>query len=204
MSTNSIFSSISLWKIENIHKSISLSSWSALPNTYPLAFLETTFSSFKTVTIDWILKLAMTLNTETCTLDPIPTFVFKRSLSSFSPIIFNIMNISLTTGIIPKALKFAAITPVLKTPGCDKSDLSNYRPISSFSFSLGFWNVSLWLVIQLFEPFQSVFRKGQSTETVLVWVMNNLLVSADSGAFTILVLLVVRSQYRIWHWTGLS
>lgn len=76
----------------------------------------------------------MAMNTATCILDPIPSSVLKECLSSVTLFILNIVKISLSAGIRPKALKVAATTPVHKKPGCDKSDLSNYRPISNLSF----------------------------------------------------------------------
>jgi len=113
------------------------------------------------------------------------------------------VNTSLTIGVVPKALKVAAITPVLKKPGCDKSDLSNYRPISNLNFFLSkvlerVVMAQLLLHLssnKLFKPFQSEFRKGHSTETALVRVMNDLLFSADSGASIILVLLDLSAAF---------
>lgn len=215
------FLSFFMEKIENIYKSISLVPCSAVPVIFPPSFPESAFSSFNIVTNDCILKLVMAMNTTTCTLDPVPTSVLKECLSSISPLILNIVNTSLTTGTVPKALKVAAITPVLKKPGCDKSDLSNYRPISNLPFLA---KVLERVVVaqlhshlssnKLFEPFQSGFRKGHSTETALVRVMNDLLVSADSGASTILVLLDLSAAFdtvchsilinRLERWLGIT
>ncbi|KAM4521909.1 uncharacterized protein PAE49_001834 [Odontesthes bonariensis] len=57
--------------------------------------------------------------TTTCQLDPLPTSLVKACLPSISPMITNIINSSLTTGIVPPILKLAAITPILKKPGAD-------------------------------------------------------------------------------------
>lgn len=51
------FLSFFLEKKENIYKSISSVPCCAIPETYPLSFPETAFSSFKIVTIDCILKI---------------------------------------------------------------------------------------------------------------------------------------------------
>jgi len=67
---------------------------------------------------------------------------------------------------------------------------------------------------KLFKPFQSGFRKGHSTEAALIRVMNDLLVSADSGASTILVLLDLSAAFdtvchsillnRLENWLGIT
>lgn len=47
----------------------------------------------------------------------------------------------------------------------------------------------------LLEPFQYGFRSGHSTETALVRVLNDLLISADMGACSILVLLDITAAF---------
>ena len=47
-----------------------------------------------------------------------------------TPIVLNIINISLHSGIAPSSLKHAIIKLILKKPGLDIECLFNYRPIS--------------------------------------------------------------------------
>jgi len=66
----------------------------------------------------------------------------------------------------------------------------------------------------LLEPFQSGFKSGHSTETALVWVTNDLFISADMGARSILVLLDITAAFdtislavlldRLSVWLGIS
>lgn len=161
------------------------------------------------------------MNSTTCILHPIPSAVLKECLLLISPLILNIINTTFVTGSVPRALKVAAITPVLKKPGCDVSDLSNYKPVSNLPFLA---KVLECVVVsqlhshlslnKLLEIFQSGFRLGHSTETALVQVMNDFLVSVYSGALTILVLLDLSAAFdtvchsilieRLETWLGIS
>jgi len=90
-------------KIENIYQCITFVSFCAPPEIQPLNCPLTRFLSFQTVSIDYISKLIITMSSTTCSLDPVPTSVLKECLSSTSPLILNIVNASLTTGIVPQA-----------------------------------------------------------------------------------------------------
>lgn len=107
---------------------------SVLPGVLPPSTPMVLFSSFATITTHDHSKLVSTINSYTCILDAFPTTILKGCLSTIGPLILNIFNTSLITGIVPCELKVAAITPFPKKPGCDSSDLTNYRPISNPPF----------------------------------------------------------------------
>ncbi len=155
------------------------------------------------------------MNSTTCILDPFSTTVLKNSLSVIVPHITAIVNASLSEGIVSPALKMAAVTPVLKKPGSDIAEMSNYRPISKVLERVVVSQLQTHLYTNsLLEPFQSGFRSGHSTETALVMVLNDLLIIADSGACGILVLLDLSAAFdtichgilldRLHGWIGLS
>ena len=113
----------------------------------------------------------------TCILDPFPTTLIKSHLSAISPLITKIINLSLNSGHVPSALKAAVIKPLLKNPSLDPEVLANYRPISNL------------------EKFQSGFRSAHSTETPLVRVTNNLLMTADAGPPSLLIFLDLTAAF---------
>uniref|UniRef100_A0A8C5BQM8 Reverse transcriptase domain-containing protein n=1 Tax=Gadus morhua TaxID=8049 RepID=A0A8C5BQM8_GADMO len=148
-------------------------------------------------------NLSQKAKTTTCQLDPLPTSLVKACLPSISPMITNIINSSLTTGTVPPTLKLAAITPILKKPGADPTDLNHYRPISNLPFISKTIERVVAAQLQshldtnnLHEPFQSGFRPKHSTETALVKITNDLFLAANSGLLTILILLDLSAAFN--------
>ena len=120
------------------------------------------------------------------------------------PIITNIINTSLTTGIVPRDLKTAVVKPLLQKPSPDKTLLKNYRPISNLLFLSKILEkvVRHKLLSHLQEnnfsnPFQSAFRAGHSTETVSLRIVNdNFILSAlDSDNISVLLLLDLSATF---------
>ncbi|MBN3302415.1 RTJK polymerase, partial [Amia calva] len=119
------------------------------------------------------------MNSTNCILDPFRTVVLKRCLPAIVPHITAIVNVSFETGVVPSALKMAAVVPVLKKTGSDTADMSNYRPISNVPFLakvlervvIGQMQSHLSMNC-LLEPFQSGFRSGHKIKT---WMKHNFL-----------------------------
>ncbi|KAF7641100.1 hypothetical protein LDENG_00294130, partial [Lucifuga dentata] len=124
-------------KIGNIHYHLSTSP--SASNDSPLwntlgPSPSTTLSTFKPASVTHIAKLISRSKSSTCSLDPLPTTLVKACLPSLAPSIMTIINSSLSTATVPLSLKIASITPILKKPGADPSDLNNYQPISNLPF----------------------------------------------------------------------
>ena len=94
------------------------------------------------------------------------------------PAIHSLMNLSLSTGIVPSNFKAAVIKPLLKKPSLDPELVRNYRPISNLPFLSKVQErivakqiVDYLTRNNLFEPFQSGFRNFHSTETAITRVV---------------------------------
>ena len=61
------------------------------------------------------------------------TNLLKDNIDTLAPIIADIVNKSLQSGVVPAAMKHAIVTPIIKKRGLDANLYTNYRPISSMS-----------------------------------------------------------------------
>jgi len=139
---------------------------------------------------------------KSCELDPIPTFLLKEFLGDILPFLHLLCNSSLVAGYLPNSQKRAVVTPALKKHGLDCDVLNNYRPISNLSYLSKILEklVSIQIISHLTEyglmpDYQSGFRAGHSTETVLVRLLSDIFTAMDSGEVTLLALLDVSAAF---------
>ena len=70
---------------------------------------------------------------KSCALDPILAGFLIDILPTLLPIITKIINISLETGTVPRLMKKAIVSPLLKKLTLYKYVLKNHRPVSNLS-----------------------------------------------------------------------
>ena len=111
--------------------------------------------------------------------DPVPLSIFKLYSDYLCPTICNIISYSLNSGTVPSIFKQAIITPILKKPSLDPDSLLNYRPISQLPLVSKILErvvsrqlISYLTANNLHIPQQSGFRRGHSTETALLNVID--------------------------------
>ena len=133
------------------------------------------------------------------------TCVLKRCIfpgSALLAFITQAVNVSMKLGTFPVQLKHALVKPLLKKPSLDNNVLKNYRPVSNLPFLSKIFEKTVCNRLiehidknQLYEPLQSAYRKGHSTETALVKVHNDILMNLDSNRGVILILLDLSAAF---------
>ena len=90
---------------------------------------ENILNKFQPASVDEGKKI---IPSKSCSLDTIN--LLKQCVDILSPIITDIVSMSITSGFIPSSMKEAIVTPLLKKTSLDPDQLKNYRPVSSLSF----------------------------------------------------------------------
>ena len=153
-------------------------------------------ATFTPVTIDEIVTLVKKSLSKQCTSDLIPTWLLKKCVNVFAPILCNIVNVLLTARKVPSAMKNALVTPLLKKSSLDPNDLENYRPVSSLSFISKLLEECVATRLNqhkdefdLREINQSAYRKGHTTKTAIIKIISDILLAYDRDQCTLLVML---------------
>ena len=122
--------------------------------------------------------------------DDISFNVVKKCFSSLCEPMKYMFNLSIEKGIFPDDLKIAKVTPIYKAD--DKSDLSNYRPISVLScFSKILERIMYNRLYQyltenkILYPKQFGFQTGHSTEHAIVQLVDQILESFEYNKYTL-------------------
>ena len=98
----------------------------ASPYNHNIEFQQTPFTSFQPITIDCLHSVITKYVPKSCELDPIPTSLLLECLDAVLTTTTSIINDSLKSGVFPSSYKSAIVTPLLKKPSLDPSDLKNY------------------------------------------------------------------------------
>lgn len=134
--------------------------------------------------------------------DAIPPRLFKEVLATIGPHVLEIIDSSLSSGTVPGDFKHAVVRPLLKKAGLDPTHCSSFRPISNLPFLSKILEKVVYNQLLPFlednsitELFQSGFKALHSTESALLKVSNDILLSIDSGKFVVLVLLDLSAAF---------
>ena len=92
------------------------------------------FDSFDNISESDVQNVIMSSSSKFCDLDPFPTHLLKQCLDVILPVLTEILNDSLKSGIVPNIFKIAHVKPLLKRSNLDPDQLKNFRPVSNLPF----------------------------------------------------------------------
>ena len=155
------------------------------------------------VSISFVQKQLDSLDlTKATGLDGLSAKFLRLSSSVIAVPIMKILNLSITTGIFPDSFKKAKITPCFKKG--DKSDMSNYRPISVLPLLSKLLerhvaeNLKSYLnEFDLLYERQSGFRANHSCETALTAIVDDWLTAIDNNEIVGTVLLDLSKAFDL-------
>ena len=158
-----------------------------------------TFAIFHVYEISKLIRKAAA---KSCELDALPTWLLKLCLDELLTCVTHVVNLSLSTCDIPSKLKLALVVPLTKKLLLDPEILKNFRPVSNLTFISKLIERVVALRLtghladnSLHEVLQSAYRQHHSTETALLKVQNDLLISLDTDGGAFLVLLDLSAAF---------
>ena len=150
-------------------------------------------------------KIIMSSKNCSTSSDPIPTSVLKKCVypgSVLLAFVTKIVNLSIELGQFPSFHKHALVKPLLKKTNLDHNVLKNFTPVSNLPFLSKIIEKTVCNRLiehlnrnNLYEPLQSAYRKGHSTETGLVKLHNDILINLDSNRGVVLILLDLSAAF---------
>ena len=135
--------------------------------------------------------------------DPMPSNVLISYCEVFIPIWTKLINLSFETGSM-ECLKSAIVTPLLKELDdiIDIDTKKNYRPVSNLQFLSKLIERVVKLRLNqhmtennLHSDFEHGYKKDNSTETLLLKVVNDLLIACDNHHPTVVLLLDLSAAF---------
>ena len=170
------------------------------PHTPPVSLPS--LPAFAPATTEEVRNVILSSSNATCSLDFIPTHLLKSCIDALLQPITCLINLSLSEGTFPDNFKHAIVITLHKKHSLPKDDLSSYRPISNLNFISKILeriiHTRLTFHLKSFPSlsrFQSAYRKFHSTETALLYIYNDLLMSINNKKVSALVLLDLSAAF---------
>ena len=119
-------------------------------------------------------------------LDPFPTKLLMSRISYILDSIICIVNLCFSSGVFPTPCKSSIIFPLIMKQGLDPEILKNYRTVANLSFISEIIEKAIATQIHdhlinndIVDNFQSAYKAGQSCETALLRVHNDIVTSSS-------------------------
>ena len=163
----------------------------------------TLLSNFRPTSEEELREIITKHGIKTSPEDPMPAEMLKKQLDTLLPFWVEIVNLSLEVGKMDE-LKCGLILPLIKELNSmtDTEELKNYRPVTNLVFigKLIERVVDIRLQEQLDNNQLNInkeygYKKHHSTEMLLVWVTDNLLIACDNNTASVVLLLDLSAAF---------
>ena len=141
-----------------------------------------------------VISIIMKLENKSGDINTIPVFIYKLISRSIAPILCDIFNSSVGSGIFPETLKLAKVVPIYKSK--NRKIPSNYRPISILLTVSKIMEKIMKMRVSKFINAGNIlydkqfgFREGYSTSDAVLELVDKCATALDSKLYTIAVFL---------------
>ena len=132
--------------------------------------------------------------------DGIQAKFLKDAASEIKGVVTYLINLSIFTNIFPDELKYAKVKPLFKKN--EKTEVENYRPVSILSIISKILEKAVHIQLEryltqknLLYSYQSGFRKGYSTDTCLINLLDYIRSSISEGDYVGMVMLDLQKAF---------
>ena len=127
----------------------------------PMSYINSIEHSIVITDISYteVTQVISTLKNSSAGWDELPTFVANKCISGYIEPLTYLINNSFTEGVFPKELKLARVVHIFKIG--DKTELTNYRPISVLSFFSKFFEKIMYTHLLDFLEQNKIIYKHQ-------------------------------------------
>ena len=153
------------------------------------------------VSEEFIYKELCNLNSFKSTgLDDIPARFVKDAAKALTKPVTYIVNLSITSGIVPDQLKSARVKPLFKKN--NRTEVGNYRPVSILCIISKILEKAVYQQLEshliknnLLYEFQSGFRSAYSTDTCLIHLFDHIKSQTAKGLYTGMVMIDLQKAF---------
>lgn len=157
--------------------------------------------TLKPVSEEYIYNELKNLNSYKSTgIDNIPARFIKDGAKALAKPITYLVNLSISTGIVPGELKLARVKPLYKKN--NRKEVGNYRPVSILCIISKILEKSVYMQLEkhliendLLYRFQSGFRSSYSTDTCLIHLLDHIKLQTSKGLFTGMVMIDLQKAF---------
>jgi hypothetical protein len=161
---------------------------------------DRTLKMFTLTTIEEVTELILSLGETAPGIDFVKASFLKKNVEFFSEFIYRMINDAFNSGKFPVSLKTARVSPIFKKG--DKSDISNYRPISVSSVFSKVYELCIkrrlmeFLVkYRIISDRQFGFTSGSSTTSAVVSLLDSVFQRLETRQVTACLFIDIRKAF---------